>query len=68
MKYFIILFLYALLLASCCTTNTITIANENVYYDTDAFIAYDIYYTLYENNVCDKKPLLITINKKCSQK
>jgi uncharacterized protein YcfL len=54
---FIILLL--LLLSSCTSHRFIVIANDNIYYDQEAVIAYDVYNELYDNNLCDFKPIII---------
>ena len=59
MKKFLIMLIFCLSSTSCETINTITIANQDVYYNEEAIIAYDFYQLLYENGVIKTKPLII---------
>ena len=54
----LLLVLSLLLFISCGTIDTITIANQQLYYDEEAIIAYDLYNELYKNNVINTKPII----------
>lgn len=54
----LLLVLSLLLFISCGTIDTITIANQQLYYDEEAIIAYDFYNELYKNNVINTKPII----------
>lgn len=56
-KFFFIIVFF--LIVSCNTINTITLANQEIYCNEEAIIAYDFYQLLYENNVINTKPLII---------
>ena len=47
-----------LLFISCGTIDTITIANQQLYYDEEAIIAYEFYNELYKNDVINTKPII----------
>jgi uncharacterized protein YceK len=54
----LLLVLSLLLFISCGTIDTITIANQQLYYDEEAIIAYDFYNELYKNDVINTKPII----------
>ena len=54
----LLLVLSLLLFISCGTIDTITIANQQLYYDEEAIIAYDFYNKLYKNDVINIKPII----------
>lgn len=54
----LLLVLSLLLFISCGTIDTITIANQQLYYDEDAIIAYEFYNELYKNDVINTKPII----------
>ena len=54
----LLLVLSLLLFISCGTIDTITIANQQLYYDEEAIIAYEFYNELYKNDVINKKPII----------
>lgn len=53
-----LIFLLSFLFTSCGTIDTITIANQQLYYDEEAIIAYDFYNELYKNDVINIKPII----------
>jgi hypothetical protein len=49
-----------LLLLSACTSHRLIVSvNGNTYYGQEAVIANDVYNELYDNNVYDKRPIVI---------
>lgn len=54
----LLLVLSLLLFISCGTIDTITIANQQLYYGEEAIIAYDFYNELYKNDVINTKPII----------
>lgn len=54
----LLLVLSLLLFISCGTIDTITIANQQLYYDEEAIIAYEFYNELYKNDVISTKPII----------
>ena len=54
----LLLVLSLLLFISCGTIDTITIANQQLYYDEEAIIAYGFYNELYKNDVINTKPII----------
>ena len=62
MKKVLILCFTIFSLTSCISFEAVTYANDTVYTDFDAYIAYDVYNELYENGVCDKRPIMIKNN------
>lgn len=54
----LLLVLSLLLFISCGTIDTITIANQQLYYDEEAIIAYDFYNELYKNDAISIKPII----------
>jgi uncharacterized protein YceK len=54
----LLLVLSLLLFISCGTIDTITIANQQLYYDKEAIIAYEFYNELYKNDVINTKPII----------
>lgn len=54
----LLLVLSLLLFISCGTIDTITIANQQLYYDEEAIIAHDFYNELYKNDVINTKPII----------
>ena len=54
----LLLVLSLLLFISCGTIDTITIANQQLYYDEEAIIAYEFYNELYKNDVINAKPII----------
>ena len=54
----LLLVLSLLLFFSCGTIDTITIANQQLYYDEEAIIAYEFYNELYKNDVINTKPII----------
>ena len=61
----LLLVLSLLLFISCGTIDTITIANQQLYYDEDAIIAYEFYNELYKNDVINTKPIIF--KKECQK-
>ena len=59
MKKFLFIIAFSLLSTSCETIDTITFANQQVYYNEEAIIAYDFYNELYNNGVINTRPLII---------
>lgn len=55
----LLLILSLILFISCGTIGTITIANQQLYYDEEAIIAYEFYNELYKNNVINTKPIIL---------
>jgi uncharacterized protein YceK len=54
----LLIVLSLLLFISCGTIDTITIANQQLYYDEEAIIAYEFYNELYKNDVINTKPII----------
>jgi len=59
MKKVLILCFTVLSLTSCISFETVTYANDTVYTDFDAYVAYDVYNELYENEIIENKPIFI---------
>lgn len=62
MKRLLLILAFCGLLTSCETINTITIVDQQVYYNENAVFAYIFYQELYENNVIKTKPIIIGRN------
>ena len=54
---YIAIILFAL--TSCASIESITFANGTVYTNSDAYVAYDVYNELYENEIIENKPIFI---------
>ena len=59
MKKILYIIIALLTLTSCTSIESITLANGNVYTDFDAYVAYDVYNELYENEIIENKPIFI---------
>lgn len=59
MKKILYIIIALLTLTSCASIESITLANGNVYTDFDAYVAYDVYNELYENDIIENKPIFI---------
>jgi len=60
-----LIFLLSFLFTSCGTIDMFTIANQQVYYDEEAIIAYEFYNELYKNDVINTKPIIF--KKECQK-
>ena len=59
MKKLLYIIIALLTLTSCASIESITLANGNVYTNSDAYVAYDVYNELYENDIIENKPIFI---------
>lgn len=44
-------------LTSCASIESVTFANGSTYVNSDAYVAYDVYNELYENEIIENKPI-----------
>lgn len=44
-------------LTSCASIDAVTLVDGTVYTDFDAYVAYDVYNELYENEIIENKPI-----------
>jgi uncharacterized protein YceK len=57
MKKILYIIIALLTLTSCASIESITFANGTVYTNSDAYVAYDVYNELYENEIIENKPI-----------
>ena len=46
-------------LTSCASIDAVTLVDGTVYTGFDAYVAYDVYNELYENEIIENKPIFI---------
>ena len=63
MKKILYIIIALLTLTSCASIEAVTLVDGTVYTNFDAYVAYDVYNELYENDIIENKPIFLTNNK-----